>query len=118
MAGGGLRGLRGGADTPAKSIKTPLRAPARAQAERRRDDVDELRDMVVAEPVHTPKPVMAPLEEDAGAVAGTTHQQMTGHGSTQQQVGDVTGETQAEGQCMSANMSKGVLGIDLHEAFS
>ena len=100
MAGGGLRGLRGGADTPAKSIKTPLRAPARAQAE------------------HTPKPVMAPLEEDAGAVAGTTHQQMTGQGSTQQQVGDVTGETQAEGQCMSANMSKGVLGIDLHEAFS
>ena len=102
MAGGGLRGLRGGADTPAKSIKTPLRAPARAQPE----------------PVHTPKPVMAPLEEDAGAVAGTTHQQMTGQGSTQQQVGDVTGETQVEGQCKSANMSKGVLGIDLHEAFS
>ena len=104
MTGGGLRGLRGGAETPAKSFKTPLRAPARAQAE----------------PVHTPEPVMAPLEEDSGVVAGTTHQQMTGQlqGSTQQQVGDVTGETLTDGQCMSANMSKGVLGIDLHEAFS
>ena len=63
---------------------------------------------------------MAPLEEDSGVVAGTTHQQMTGQlqGSTQQQVGDVTGETLTDGQCMSANMSKCVLGIDLHEAFS